>query len=115
MTAPRSHSAVPAKYDISLSVFFPAYNDAPSLPGLIEKTFEVLREQMEDYVEKPAVDSVDTLIRRCIRNRHISVGIVNDQKSKSAKSHDTVKMCTRRRKDTCCGDGHSVVRLYIDE
>jgi len=33
----------------SLSVFFPAYNDAPSLPGLIEKTFEVLRERMEDF------------------------------------------------------------------
>jgi glycosyltransferase involved in cell wall biosynthesis len=33
----------------SLSVFFPAYNDAPSLPGLIEKTFTVLREQVHDY------------------------------------------------------------------
>lgn len=28
----------------SLSVFFPAYNDAPSLPSLIEKTFQVLPE-----------------------------------------------------------------------
>lgn len=33
----------------SLSVFFPAYNDAPSLPGLIGKTFEVLRESVVDY------------------------------------------------------------------
>jgi glycosyltransferase involved in cell wall biosynthesis len=33
----------------SLSVFFPAYNDAPSLPVLIEKTFATLREQVEDY------------------------------------------------------------------
>ena len=33
----------------SLSVFFPAYNDAPSLPGLIGKTFAVLREHVEDY------------------------------------------------------------------
>ncbi len=33
----------------SLSVFFPAYNDAPSLPGLIAKTFAVLREHVEDY------------------------------------------------------------------
>jgi glycosyltransferase involved in cell wall biosynthesis len=33
----------------SLSVFFPAYNDAPSLPGLISKTFAVLREHVEDY------------------------------------------------------------------
>ena len=33
----------------SLSVFFPAYNDAPSLPGLIEKTFEVLESRVTDY------------------------------------------------------------------
>ncbi len=32
-----------------LSVFFPAYNDAPSLPGLITKTFAVLREHVEDF------------------------------------------------------------------
>jgi glycosyltransferase involved in cell wall biosynthesis len=33
----------------SLSVFFPAYNDAPSLPGLIRKTFAVLAEHVADY------------------------------------------------------------------
>jgi glycosyltransferase involved in cell wall biosynthesis len=33
----------------SLSVFFPAYNDAPSLPGLLQKTFEVLERHVEDY------------------------------------------------------------------
>lgn len=33
----------------SLSVFFPAYNDAPSLPGLIEKTFAVLSEHAETF------------------------------------------------------------------
>jgi len=33
----------------SLSVFFPAYNDAPSLPGLIAKTFAALREHVDDY------------------------------------------------------------------
>ena len=32
----------------SLTVFFPAYNDAPSIPGLVRKTFEVLREQVDD-------------------------------------------------------------------
>ncbi len=35
--------------DISLSVFFPAFNDAPSLPGLIEKTFSVLEESAGDF------------------------------------------------------------------
>jgi glycosyltransferase involved in cell wall biosynthesis len=33
----------------SLSVFFPAYNDAPSLPDLIHKTFAMLEENVEDY------------------------------------------------------------------
>lgn len=33
----------------SLSVFFPAYNDAPSLPGLIARTFAVLEENVPDF------------------------------------------------------------------
>jgi glycosyltransferase involved in cell wall biosynthesis len=30
-------------------VFFPAYNDAPSLPGLLAKTFAVLEKHVDDY------------------------------------------------------------------
>lgn len=33
----------------SISVFFPAYNDAPSLPGLIDRTFDVLENYGGDY------------------------------------------------------------------
>lgn len=33
----------------SLTVFFPAYNDAPSLPALIETTFTVLAGSVDDY------------------------------------------------------------------
>jgi glycosyltransferase involved in cell wall biosynthesis len=33
----------------SLSVFFPAYNDAPSLPDLMRRTFAALREHVDDY------------------------------------------------------------------
>ncbi len=33
----------------SLSVFFPAYNDAPTLPELLRQTFAVLQERVEDY------------------------------------------------------------------
>lgn len=33
----------------SISVFFPAYNDAPSLPGLIAKTFAVLEDHFRDF------------------------------------------------------------------
>jgi glycosyltransferase involved in cell wall biosynthesis len=34
---------------VSLSVFFPAYNDAPSLPALLEKTFAMLRQCADDF------------------------------------------------------------------
>ena len=33
----------------SLSVFFPAYNDAPSLPDLVAKTFAALQAHVADY------------------------------------------------------------------
>ncbi|MBL8219597.1 MAG: glycosyltransferase family 2 protein [Bryobacterales bacterium] len=33
----------------SISVFFPAYNDAPSLPGLIERTFAVLLQHFPQH------------------------------------------------------------------
>ena len=37
------------KFPFSLSVFFPAYNDAPSLPTLIGKTFAILNEHVNDF------------------------------------------------------------------
>src|SRR4051794_28740294 len=33
----------------SISVFFPAYNDASSLSALLARTFEVLRRRIPDY------------------------------------------------------------------
>lgn len=33
----------------SISVFFPAFNDAPSLPRLVDNAFEILREHVEDF------------------------------------------------------------------
>jgi glycosyltransferase involved in cell wall biosynthesis len=37
------------RFTSGLSVFFPAYNDAPSLPGLLAKTFKTLRRYATDY------------------------------------------------------------------
>lgn len=37
------------QFPFGLSVFFPAYNDAPSLPGLLAKTFKVLRAHVKDF------------------------------------------------------------------
>jgi hypothetical protein len=36
-------------FESSLTVFFPAYNDAPSLPLLLQRTFETLRRFVIDY------------------------------------------------------------------
>jgi glycosyltransferase involved in cell wall biosynthesis len=36
-------------FPYGISVFFPAYNDAPVLPGLINRTFEVLRQHARDF------------------------------------------------------------------
>jgi len=52
----------------SLSVFFPAYNDAPSLPTLIAKTFSVLSEHVADYevivVNDGSYDETATVLAR---------------------------------------------------
>ena len=37
------------RFPFGLSVFFPAYNDAPSLPGLLARTFQTLRRIADDY------------------------------------------------------------------
>lgn len=37
------------RFSHSLSVFFPAYNDAPSLPSLLRRTFEVLDREASHY------------------------------------------------------------------
>jgi glycosyltransferase involved in cell wall biosynthesis len=37
------------RFPHSLSVFFPAYNDARSLPSLLARTFEVLEREVADY------------------------------------------------------------------
>ncbi len=49
-TSPRtgSNSALQL-FPYGLSVFFPAYNDAPSLPGLIGRTFEVLERHSAEF------------------------------------------------------------------
>jgi len=49
------------RFVAGISVFFPAYNDAPSLPGLVGRVFEVLRRVSEDFevivVNDGSVDS----------------------------------------------------------
>ncbi|MBI4903407.1 MAG: glycosyltransferase family 2 protein [Acidobacteria bacterium] len=37
------------RFGFGLSVFFPAYNDAPSLPGLLARTFRVLNAHVTDF------------------------------------------------------------------
>ena len=57
----------------SLSVFFPAYNDAPSLPDLIGKAFSVLGGLVEDYevivVNDGSHDDTGAVLER-LRQQH---------------------------------------------
>src|SRR4051812_37599852 len=46
---PPAYSQRPMVFPYSLSVFFPAYNDAPSISGLVRTTFEVLEKHVADY------------------------------------------------------------------
>jgi glycosyltransferase involved in cell wall biosynthesis len=46
---PRTQASRAGVFPHSISVFFPAYNDSPSLPGLVVKTFEVLENHAPDF------------------------------------------------------------------
>ena len=37
------------KFSAGISVFFPAFNDAPALPLLMERTFDTLRRLASDF------------------------------------------------------------------
>ena len=58
----------------SLTVFFPAYNDAPSLPGLVRKTFDVLEQYVDDYevviVNDGSEDKTGEVLEE-LRQRHM--------------------------------------------
>ena len=55
----------------SVSVFFPAYNDALSLPALLARTFAVLREHVADYevivVDDGSYDDTGAVLARLAR------------------------------------------------
>lgn len=52
---------------LSLSVFFPAYNDAPALPKLVAQTFETVRRLTDDFeiivVNDGSADNTDLVLR----------------------------------------------------
>src|SRR6266496_3112092 len=64
-------SGLPFKFDSGISVFFPAYNDAPSLPSLLERTFETLRRVATDYevivVNDGSTDSTEEVLEHLRR------------------------------------------------
>jgi len=62
-----SDQSSPERRVPALSVFFPAYNDAPSLPSLIEKTFAVLSQHADTFevivVNDGSRDNTATVLR----------------------------------------------------
>ncbi len=63
----------PSRFPYSLSVFFPAYNDAPSLPKLIGATFAVLEQHVADFevivVNDGSADNTEEVLRE-LKRRH---------------------------------------------
>ncbi len=55
-------------FNPSLTVFFPAYNDAPSLPGLLATTFRVLRKHVAEYevivINDGSADNTGSVLRQ---------------------------------------------------
>lgn len=70
----------------SISVFFPAYNDAPSLPGLLAKTFETLRENFEDYevivVNDGSADNTAAVLQELQRQYGSALRVVTHEKNR---------------------------------
>lgn len=67
-------------FPYGLSVFFPAYNDAPSLPDLIEKTFAVLYQHTRDFevivVNDGSVDNTGAVLEALSRTHGSRLRII---------------------------------------
>lgn len=70
----------------SLSVFFPAYNDAPSLPELLAKTFAVLERHVADYeaivVNDGSRDNTAEVLERLARQYHPRLRVVTHARNR---------------------------------
>ncbi|MCL5744750.1 MAG: glycosyltransferase family 2 protein [Acidobacteria bacterium] len=69
-----------------LSVFFPAYNDAPSLPGLIEKTFSVLEKHVSSYevivVNDGSQDNTAEVLKLLQQRHGTALRVITHQKNR---------------------------------
>lgn len=70
----------------SLTVFFPAYNDAPSLPGLIGRTFEVLKRHVQDFevvvVNDGSQDKTQEVLEQLQRENGPAIRIVTHERNR---------------------------------
>ena len=70
----------------SLSVFFPAYNDAPSLPDLLAKTFRALEEHVADYevivVNDGSYDDTGKVLEELRRKYHPYLRVVTHEQNR---------------------------------
>jgi glycosyltransferase involved in cell wall biosynthesis len=82
-TGPRADLRAVRKFPYGISVFFPAYNDAPTLPGLIGRTFEVLRERVSAYevivVNDGSADSTAEVLEELRKQYHPNLRVVTHE------------------------------------
>ena len=77
---------VSANHVDSLSVFFPAYNDAPSLPGLIARTFAVLEQNVPDFevlvVNDGSQDSTAEVLQQLQKHHGSRLRVIHHDKNR---------------------------------
>lgn len=73
-------SSTPPGFEGSVSVFFPAFNDAPSLPRLVEAVFAVLRHHVSDYevivVNDGSTDATAEVLRQLEQRYHPHLRVI---------------------------------------
>ena len=70
----------------SLSVFFPAYNDAPSLPALLATTFATLAAHVADYevivINDGSYDNTAKVLEKLQRQYHPNLRVITHRKNR---------------------------------
>src|SRR5215470_3147196 len=76
-TTPKIH------FPAGISVFFPAFNDAPSLPALIDRTFDTLRRVASDYevivINDGSVDDTAAVLEELRQKYHPLLRVVTHE------------------------------------
>ena len=74
------------RFPFGISVFFPAYNDAPSVPSLLARAFATLRRVADDYevivVNDGSTDETAEVLEQLRREYHPFLRIITHDRNR---------------------------------